>query len=103
MIHFTKTKKCVFKVWHIPQIPGKPFEAFCGTLEEAIGAIRMLARYDEFQYKNKINPDYANMSGLEIWNDEDSDWEDWYLETDNDFYDDIWQYIHEVVIPAEEK
>lgn len=91
-----------YKVWHIPQVPEKPFELFCDTLDEAIGAIRMLARYDEFQYKNKIKPDYANMSGVQIWSEAEGEWVDWYLETDEDFYDDIWVYISEIVVPAEE-
>lgn len=62
----------------------------------------MLARYDEFQYKNKIKPDYANMSGVQIWSEAEGERVDWYLETDEDFYDDILVYIREIVVPAEE-
>jgi hypothetical protein len=51
--------------------------------------VEVLARYDVFQYKNKIKPDYANVGGLEIYDPEmkgtegfeDCDgWTEWYDE-----------------------
>ena len=32
------------------------------------------------------------VAGLQIWNEEDEDWEDWYIETENDYYDDVDEY-----------
>jgi hypothetical protein len=43
-----------------------------------------LARYDQFQYDNRIKPDYANTGGLQEWNEEEKEWWDWYDEDGND-------------------
>jgi len=52
------------KVWHTPQIPGKPFEVDVENLVEARLILDALADYDDFQFKNKIRPDYSNANGL---------------------------------------
>lgn len=73
------------RVWHIPQVPGKPFHVpITGPMpiSTAIDVLDTLARYDLFQYENKIKPDYANAQGLEIF--EDGEWVEW---TDDDGYD----------------
>jgi hypothetical protein len=64
------------KVWWIPQVPGKPFETPVATLVEGKLLIETLARYDEFQFKHKIKPDYSNAGGLMVF-DEDHEWSDW--------------------------
>lgn len=66
------------RVWHIPQIPGKPFYVPVDSISEGKKVIGILADYDMFQYKNNIKPDYANMSGLERFemDEEDADWFD---------------------------
>lgn len=64
------------KVWHIPQVPGKPFEVSVGTLREGKLLLDALAHYDIFQYENKIKPDYSNAQGLMVY--EDGEWTDWY-------------------------
>lgn len=70
------------RVWHIPQVPGKPFYveldsrgARPSAIREAKRIIRLLADYDLFQYENKIKPDYASASGLKIY--EDGEWVEW--------------------------
>lgn len=93
MISYFKTPKTEYKVWHIPQVPGKPFEIFCETFEEAVNIVRVLSEYDKFQFENKIKPDYANMSGLDQWDDEDEEWYSWELEIDDEYFDNIWDYI----------
>lgn len=65
-----------FKVWHIPQLPGEPFEVPADTLEEAVKIQDVLAYYDLFQYDNNIKPDYANMSGVSQWDVDDQEWFD---------------------------
>jgi hypothetical protein len=54
------------RVWHIPQIPGKPFHVAVQSLAEAKLVLNALAQYDLFQFDNHIKPDYANAQGLEI-------------------------------------
>jgi len=77
------------KVWHIPQVPGKPFEVPVNTLEEAKIILNVLADYDIFQYENNIKPDYCNVQGLEVYEqnfdgDGNDDWVDWCDEDGND-------------------
>lgn len=98
MIHFTETKNTLFKVWHIPQVPGKPFEIYCETLEEAASMVQVLAEYDKFQLENNIKPDYANINGvcfLEDNGEGELEWFDWSGEgKDDEWYEDIWDYIN---------
>lgn len=56
-----------FRVWHIPQVPGKSFEAEVPTFEEAQRLVNTLANYDLFQYENNIKGDYANASGIQVY------------------------------------
>ena len=66
------------RVWWIPQVPMKPFHVDVQTPEEAEKIINVLADYDHFQYENHVKGDYANTGGLEYWNEEESDWTEWF-------------------------
>ena len=68
-------KTGALRVWHIPQIPGKPFHVDVETPPQAALILRTLANYDLFQFKNRIKPDYANAQGLEVF--EDGEWCEW--------------------------
>jgi len=80
------------QVWWIPQVPMhqhwrilmKAFEVDVASIEEGAKILDVLARYDLFQYKNRIKPDYVNAGGLRRWCEDDGDgnpgWEDWYDE-----------------------
>ena len=84
------------QVWHIPQIPGKPFTVKVDSIKEAKELLDVLAAYDLFQFKNNIKPDYSNMGGLNVYViDSDGEgnpgWNTWYSdegyeldEVDND-------------------
>lgn len=63
------------RVWHIPQIPGKPFHVTVASVEQAKLVLSVLANYDIFQFKNRIKPDYSNASGLDVF--QDGDWWEW--------------------------
>lgn len=41
-----------------------------------------LARYDQFQFCEHIKPDYANVGGLEVF--EDGEWCEWYDDDGDD-------------------
>lgn len=65
-----------FRVWWIPQIPGTSFYVYAHTREVARLIEDTLARYDLFQYDNKIKPDYANVGGVQQWDAVDNEWYD---------------------------
>lgn len=78
-------KALKLRVWHIPQVPMKPFHVEVQSVEEAWKILNLLWDYDLFQYKNHVKPDYTNVSGLEYWDEEEHDWLEWYdEETDYD-------------------
>ncbi len=70
------------RVWHIPQVPGKPFHVSVSSPEEAIKILDVLANYDAFQFKQHIKPDYSNAAGLEVF--EAGEWSEWYNEDGED-------------------
>ena len=82
----TKEKEKLM-VWHIPQIPGKPFNVPVSNIDEAKKVLRILADYDSFQFQNNIKPDYSNVSGLQRY--EDNEWYEWYDENG----DGIWSFM----------
>jgi len=55
------------RVSHFPQVPCEPFIAEVKDLYEAKKIMDTLAYYDLFQYKNRIKPDYTNVTVLEEW------------------------------------
>jgi hypothetical protein len=72
------------RVWHIPQVPGKPFTADVDSVEDGVKFMLLLSGYDLFQFENNIKPDYCNAQGLCRWCEDAGDgvpgWEDWYDE-----------------------
>ena len=60
------------RIWHIPQIPMKAFYVNVKDMEHAKHLLAVLADYDQFQLDNNIKPDYANVSGIERF--EDGEW-----------------------------
>ena len=81
------------KVCWFPQIPCKPFEVPVKDVNEAAFLMTVLARYDEFQYNNKIKPDYSNAGTVCIYTvDYDGEgnpgWEDWHDEETGDDIDE---------------
>jgi len=78
------------QVWWIPQVPMKAFTVLVKNVDEAKLLIETLAKYDAFQYRHNIKPDYSNAGGLNVF--ENGEWCEWYDE-ENDM--DIWQIITE--------
>ena len=82
------------RVWWIPQV-GAISEAFyvpVQSVEEGKKVLDMLAAYDAFQLQNRIKPDYSNAGGLQIYNPEIADYEDWYLETEKNYTNNFLNY-----------
>ena len=55
------------RVWWVPQVPGKAF--YVDVASPSMGKIvqDILARYDAFQFENRIKPNYCNTGGLLEW------------------------------------
>jgi hypothetical protein len=68
-------KKGDLRVWWIPQVPMKSFKWAVSSVSEAKNILNLLAKYDIFQFENRVKPDYANVGGLEVFNGEE--WEEW--------------------------
>ncbi len=79
------------RVWHIPQIPCKPFHVAVTSPREAALMLRVLADYDLFQLEQRIKPDYSNAQGLEVF--EDGEWCEWCDDDGNEIRDaaDAWE------------
>lgn len=75
------------RVWWIPQVPMVKFTVDVPDLASARLVLNTLADYDNFQFENRIKPDYCNAGGLQAyWRREG--WCDWNSE-DGDDFDDV--------------
>ncbi len=68
------------KVWWIPQVPMKAFEFEVDTLPEGVKFLEVLGKYDAFQFENNVKPDYCNVGGIVMFEEESGEWVDWYNE-----------------------
>lgn len=60
------------RVWHICQVGRvNSFYVPVASTDEAKKVLAVLADYDNFQYKNRIKPDYASASGLQQFEADD--------------------------------
>lgn len=86
-----KMKK--LRVWWISQVSNcRTFYVPVDSVEDGKRLLDTLAAYDAFQFQNNIKPDYCNIGGLEVFNKSDNEWEDWYLETDGYYFDNVDDY-----------
>lgn len=81
------------RVWHIPQVPGRPFYVYTDNLREAKKICDILAAYDLFQLENRIKPDFSNTNGVQMWSEEEKEWFDWDMETEDDYFDSVDSYF----------
>jgi hypothetical protein len=73
------------RVYHIPQVPGKPFYVPVKNEEEALLVMDTLAIYDQFQYQNNIKPSYSNACGVEMFDNEEDEWIEYCDDEGNSF------------------
>lgn len=83
------------RVWWVPQVPMKSFCVPVNTVEEGKKVLDILAAYDLFQLQHNVKPDFCNMGGLEICNEEDQEWYDWDMETKDTYYENVDEYCEE--------
>lgn len=84
------------RVWWVPQIPMEAFYIPVESPEEGKNVMDLLAAYDCFQYNHNVKPDYCNNGGLQYFNEEDNEWEDWYYDDGKNYYDNLDEYIEEM-------
>lgn len=90
------------RVWWIPQVGIKEtFYVPVESVEEGKKVMDLLATYDAFQLQNKVKSDYSNVGGLQIWDEDSQDWENWYMETEDDFFDDVDDYCEQCEMAEE--
>lgn len=86
------------RVWWVPQVPMASFYVDVSSVEEGVKIMNVLGAYDRFQFEHNIKPDYCNIGGLqhfvpvEVGSDQ-FEWEDWYIETEDDFFDHPREYL----------
>lgn len=84
------------RVWWMPQVGiGQTFYIPVETIEGGKKIMDILAAYDLFQLQNNVKPDYVNAGGLEMWDEEEKEWIDWCIETEDDFFEDIDEYYEQ--------
>lgn len=82
------------QVWWIPQVPSDvSFYVSVESVEEGVKIMDVLADYDTFQFEMNIKPDYSNAGGLQIWDEDEKEWTDWYDEETGE--DDPRQYLED--------
>lgn len=54
-----------FQVWWIPQLPMRPFEFPVPSMDAGFMLCEALAKYDLFQFENRVKPDYCNAGGVQ--------------------------------------
>lgn len=79
-------KEKQLRIWHIPQVPMHAFYVYVDSIKEAKQMLEVLAIYDLFQLEYKIKSDYSNVSGLEVY--QDNEWFEYEDEEGNNI-DDI--------------
>lgn len=83
------------RVWWNPQLGADcTFYIPVESVEEAKKFLDVLAAYDQFQYQNRIKPDFCNTGGLQMWDEEEKDWVDWSIQPYNSdcVYEDVDKY-----------
>ena len=76
------------RVWWIPQVGiKKAFYVPVESPEEGKKVIDLLSAYDCFQYNQNVKPDYCNTGGLQMFDEDENDWVDWYFDDGDAYYD----------------
>jgi len=92
------------RVWWVPQVPMESFYIPVRSPEEGMKVMDILAAYDCFQYNHKVKPDYCNIGGLQQYDEDTGEWEDWLYDDGESFYesDRLDEYCEEKTDRADE-
>lgn len=84
------------RVWWMPQVGvDATFYIPIKSIEEAGEFMDILSAYDCFQYNHRIKSDYCNTGGVQVWDEEAHEWNDWYYEDEDSFFADVGEYCKE--------
>ena len=72
------------RVWWMPQVPMDSFYIPVNSVFEGKILIDILSAYDAFQLQHRVKADYTNTGGLQEYNEETGEWEDWCSEWGDD-------------------
>ena len=91
------------RVWWMPQVGANAtFYVPVDSVEQAKRFMDMLAAYDCFQWNHNIKPDYCNCGGLQVFDEDSQEWEDWYYDGDDGYYEDVDEYCSEMSEQADD-
>lgn len=92
--------KTKMRLLWLPQVPCAPFGYPLESEIQAVKYIDILANYDLYLYEkcDGMRTDYANTGFVQILegNGDNFEWCDWYKETEDDYFDDIEDYIYSI-------
>ena len=84
------------RVWFMIMGLGTPFYVPVETVEDAQRAMDILGSYSQYLVNKEVMSDHCNACGVEVYDEESGEWEDWYYDYDGFFYDDVDSYIEEM-------
>lgn len=65
------------RVWYIPQVPMNAFTVNVPDLKTGVLVLETLEKFSEFEYQNRVKPDYSDVGGINRWENHGDGW-DWY-------------------------
>lgn len=68
-----------YRVWHIANVPNRPFHVYVETIKKAKQVLQFLFDYDNYLGDGVVD---TNASGLEVF--EEGDWFEYHDENDDD-------------------
>tara|TARA_B100002049_G_scaffold204684_1_gene164390 strand:- start:1486 stop:2091 length:606 start_codon:yes stop_codon:yes gene_type:complete len=93
---FLEDEKCHLHIYYYPQVPGNPFVFPVESPEQAHALLNMLYAYDDYLLTkcDSMRVDYSNSGGLNMRDPVDSsEWINWDIETDDDYFDNLDDYM----------
>jgi len=82
------------RVWWMPQVGANAtFYIPVNSVEQARFVMDVLAYYDCFQWNHNIKPDFCNCGGLQVYDEDEGEWNDWYYDDGENYFDDVDEYL----------
>lgn len=74
--------KVKYRVWWVPQTPGKAFKVKVRSVKEGKDLCKILGNYDKFQLKHNVRSDFLSTGGVQYCIEGDlANWKDWPTDT----------------------
>lgn len=79
------------RVVHFPQVPCKPFTYEVESEKEAFILVDAIAKQHIFLFEHNYIPDFSNAILVQMWNEEDEEWEDYWNDPEEMDWDELEQ------------